>query len=566
MDVRYITVKSNKLNTIPIVDGQIIAISDKDAWFYDMEGTRRVVSGQKMVESLPTDTSGIYPDTLFFVTSGPNKGICWWTGTEFKTVANANTDENVKSVPTELDKFYLIGDAKATENVSTTKKHASVYVDGSTGKLHAEGFTGGSADNAELAKKAELAEKATGDSKGQDITKTYIAKITNKGTEVTITYGDGSTKQITTQDTDTHCVTNLVVTNSATSKENLVAKNGELRLNVFDDDQLRSSHKISGSGSASVTSDSEGNIDIKANDTWKANTAEQEGYVAKGIPNKVWSTDEAGNPDWRTPESTYEHPDSGVVPGTYKSVTVNAQGHVTTGSNPNTLQGYGIQDAVQYQILNAKTDLNSIIEPGFYLGLSGNNITNKPSDVDSFGILVLPTDSDDVVQKLFGSGSEGNQYTRKQVTGVFGSWSVDELTDTVYTHPTTPGYIHLPGGGQSGQILVWKADGTAQWEDPVSVAVSVMVGSTETEDGKSGVVPAPDAGPATAYLRNDGVWEVPPDTKYDDVVGTDGSESGKSGLVPAPDASDSGKFLSASGEWDNVPIPDMRPKWEEFPE
>ena len=125
MDVRYITVKSNKLNTIPIVDGQIIAISDKDAWFYDMEGTRRVVSGQKMVESLPTDTSGIYPDTLFFVTSGPNKGIFWWTGTEFKTVANANTDENVKSVPTELDKFYLIGDTKATENVSTTKKRES---------------------------------------------------------------------------------------------------------------------------------------------------------------------------------------------------------------------------------------------------------------------------------------------------------------------------------------------------------------------------------------------------------------------------------------------------------
>ena len=566
MDVRYITVKSNKLNTIPIVDGQIIAISDKDAWLYDMEGTRRVVSGQKMVESLPTDTSGIYPDTLFFVTSGPNKGICWWTGTEFKTVANANTDENVKSVPTELDKFYLIGDTKATENVSTTKKHASVYVDGATGKLHAEGYTGGLADKAELANKAELAEKATGDSKGQDITKTYIAKITNKGTTVTITYGDGSTKQITTQDTDTHCVTSLVVTNSATSKENLVAKNGELRLNVFDDDQLRSSHKISGSGSASVTSDSEGNIDIKAEDTWKANTAEQEGYVAKGVPNKVWSTDEAGNPGWRTLESTYEHPDSGVVPGTYKSVTVNAQGHVTTGSNPTTLQGYGIEDAVQYQVLNAEADLNSIVEPGFYLGLSSNNIANKPSDVDSFGILVLPTDSDDVVQKLFGSGSEGNQYTRKQVTGVFGSWSVDELTDTVYTHPTTPGYIHLPGGGQSGQILVWKADGTAQWEDPVSVAVSVMVGSTETEDGKSGVVPAPDAGPATAYLRNDGVWEVPPDTKYDDVVGTDGSESGKSGLVPAPDASDSGKFLSASGEWDNVPIPDMRPKWEEFPE
>lgn len=30
--------------------------------------------------------------------------------------------------------------------------------------------------------------------------------------------------------------------------------------------------------------------------------------------------------------SSYTHPDSGVAPGTYQSVTVNAQGHVTSGS------------------------------------------------------------------------------------------------------------------------------------------------------------------------------------------------------------------------------------------
>lgn len=32
-----------------------------------------------------------------------------------------------------------------------------------------------------------------------------------------------------------------------------------------------------------------------------------------------------------------------------------------------------------------------------------------------------------------------------------------------YTHPTTPGYKHIPAGGSSGQILGWKADGEAQW-------------------------------------------------------------------------------------------------------
>ena len=41
----------------------------------------------------------------------------------------------------------------------------------------------------------------------------------------------------------------------------------------------------------------------------------------------------------------YTHPTSGVSAGTYKSVTVNSQGHVTYGSNPTTLAGYGITDA-----------------------------------------------------------------------------------------------------------------------------------------------------------------------------------------------------------------------------
>ena len=43
--------------------------------------------------------------------------------------------------------------------------------------------------------------------------------------------------------------------------------------------------------------------------------------------------------------NNYVHPDSGAKTGSYKQVSVNAQGHVTGGSNPNTLQGYGIIDA-----------------------------------------------------------------------------------------------------------------------------------------------------------------------------------------------------------------------------
>ena len=43
--------------------------------------------------------------------------------------------------------------------------------------------------------------------------------------------------------------------------------------------------------------------------------------------------------------SNYVHPNSGVTAGTYKSVVVNSQGHITSGSNPTTLSGFGITDA-----------------------------------------------------------------------------------------------------------------------------------------------------------------------------------------------------------------------------
>ena len=62
-------------------------------------------------------------------------------------------------------------------------------------------------------------------------------------------------------------------------------------------------------------------------------------------------------------DTKYTHPNSGVTAGTYRSVTVNAQGHVTSGTNPTTLAGYEITDAY------TKTETNNLL--GGYLKLSG---------------------------------------------------------------------------------------------------------------------------------------------------------------------------------------------------
>lgn len=69
-----------------------------------------------------------------------------------------------------------------------------------------------------------------------------------------------------------------------------------------------------------------------------------------------------GDGTWAAPPgASYTHPNSGVAAGTYRSVTVNAQGHVTAGTNPTTLSGYGITDAA----------LKSHNHDGAYLKKSG---------------------------------------------------------------------------------------------------------------------------------------------------------------------------------------------------
>lgn len=564
MDVTYITVKANKLATIPIVDGQIITLSDKDALFYDMEGTRRPVSGQKIVSTLPTDPDEIYPDSLYIALGGPDQGIHIWNNNQFTKVASVNVDENVRSIPSHIGFSYLVGSTNGLDSTGMLFKHPMIYIDHATGKIAAQGFIG-VADSAHSASLAEQAGRANQDKRHQEIDETYIKSLKAQGTQVTVTYGDETTKIFNTQDTDTHHTTNVVVTNSSKSQANKVSANGEVHLNISDDNQLRSSHVIKGEGSVEVTSDASGNIAIKGTDTWRPNTINQSGYVAPGEPDSVWSTDGDGNPSWRKNQSGYDHPDSGVTSGTYTKVTVNAQGHVTSGSNPDTLEGYNIKNGMCYKVLENDIDLNNYwTVPGFYVGLTGNSIRNKPEGVDGFGVIVFPDNTADYgVQKLI-DWKTGAQFTRHIQENTIGSWSLDHLTDTLYKHPTGPGFNHIPIGGQYGQFLMWNENGDAVWATPEQMLVDVMVGSTQDNDGKSGVVPVPPAGPPEAFLRNDGSWSIPPNTVYTEMVGSTEGSKGQSGLVPAPPESSSALFLGSDGQWHAIDLSSIKPKWKEY--
>lgn len=162
---------------------------------------------------------------------------------------------------------------------------------------------------------------------------------------------------------DTHYMTGLKVGATAYATSNAIASNGNVYLNVLDNYTVRDSHKIVGAGATTVTSDANGVITISSTDT----------------------------------NTVYTHPNSGVTAGTYKSVTVNAQGHVTAGTNPTTLSGYGITDA---KIANGVITLgaNSITPLTSHQSLSNyytkGEVNSQISSIPKFAIAVvtdLPT-------------------------------------------------------------------------------------------------------------------------------------------------------------------------------
>jgi phage-related tail fiber protein len=65
---------------------------------------------------------------------------------------------------------------------------------------------------------------------------------------------------------------------------------------------------------------------------------------------------------------------SGVTVGTYRSVTVDAKGRVTAGTNPTTLAGYGITDGA------LKTDVQSSVQ----------NVSTQPTNQMIGGIWFAP--------------------------------------------------------------------------------------------------------------------------------------------------------------------------------
>lgn len=111
MQVEFVTTTADNLEEIDIINGQIIYISDEDSSYYDMGGSRHLVSGAKLVPALPNvgQTNVIYIQLM----SDGRAVLSVWDATNnaFVTVSNDVAMPVVTS-----NQYKLLPAAKKTAN------------------------------------------------------------------------------------------------------------------------------------------------------------------------------------------------------------------------------------------------------------------------------------------------------------------------------------------------------------------------------------------------------------------------------------------------------------------
>ena len=238
----YYFVTSDALNTIPIVAGNWIALTDASGFYYDAEDEngvtiRRNVSGNyefiyaRPTEDVPGEINTLYickpGDEMLVGTNIPLYELYVWDE-HWKLVANNTNDTNVTSLVDNTATYYLTGSSSSTGTTGNLIKRSDVYVD-SDGQLHAPSYAG-SIENATY---ATTAGSATNDSKGNPITG-YVKSIV-PGTANDLNVIDGNDNSITVNtyippelSTSTRSTVPPVPTNSAKEDYGLTGKEWKL--------------------------------------------------------------------------------------------------------------------------------------------------------------------------------------------------------------------------------------------------------------------------------------------------------------------------------------------------
>lgn len=235
------------------------------------------------------------------------------------------------------------------------------------------------------------------------------------------------------------------------------AANGNATVDLTNNlDSSKQSIVVKGAGATKVTTDVNGAIVITSSDT----------------------------------DTKYTHPNSGVGAGTYKSVTVNAQGHVTAGSNPTTLAGFGIGDA--YTKSQTDSKISSAVANAGHLKRSIVSALPEVAKADEHTIYMVAKASGAV-----GSG-DTNGYDEYMLVVSGDTKKFEKIGDSAVdlTNYATKGYADQAksdaiSSAKSYSDGLAKNYATAAQGAKADTAVqSVKIGTKEYKSGTSVTLPA----------------------------------------------------------------------------
>lgn len=167
---------------------------------------------------------------------------------------------------------------------------------------------------------------------------------------------------------------------------------------------------------------------------------------------------------------------SGVTAGTYKSVTVDAKGRVTGGTNPTTLAGYGITDA---QALDEDLSAIAALTGTGFLKRNGAGSWTLDTSAYLTGITSqLVTDALGFTPENSANKGVANGYASLDGAGKVPSSQLPSYVDDVKEYANLAAF---PATGEADKIYVALDTNKAyRWGGSVYVEISASPGSTDS--------------------------------------------------------------------------------------